>query len=167
MRSILIIVVSFLVSITVVHVDAIAQETMGDEAKDEEAVRAVVARYADTWNANDMTAWGELFTDDVDYVHRGGGWWKTNEENVEGHQRIHERLVEQNQEMNLELTVASVAFLSSEIALVHVTSEWLGFGIPEDEDGDLSGIMTMVMVQKGGAWRIRALQNTLVSHPAP
>lgn len=167
MRSILMVAVSLLLSITVVQKDLIAQETMGDEAKDEKAIRAVVARYAEAWNANDMTAWRELFTDDVDYVHRGGGWWKSNEENVEGHRRIHERLVEQNQEMNLELTVAGVSFLSSEIALVHVTSEWPGFGAPEDEDGDLGGIMTMVMVQKGGAWRIRALQNTLVSHPAP
>lgn len=158
------IIVAFFLLVFSCPPSAVAQEIASHETTNEEAVRTVVSEYEKTWNDNDMTAWGELFTDDVDYVHRGGGWWKSNEENLEGHRRIHERLVEQNQAMTLELTVASITFLSSDIALIHVTSGW-----PDFEGGDegLEGVMTMVMVQDGGEWRIRALQNTLASNPAP
>lgn len=132
---------------------------------DEKEVRAVVARYAETWNANDMTAWGDLFTEDTDYVNRGGGWWRTNEENVRGHELIHEQLARQNQEMNLQLTVEDIAFLSSSIALVHVTSKWPGLDLPGGGDGEPQAMMTMVMVEENGTWLIRAFHNTLVTSP--
>lgn len=163
MKPILVIAAALLLHVSTMR--GLAQERTGDEATREEAIRAVVARYAETWNANDMTEWGELFTDDVDYVHRGGGWWLSNEENVEGHRRLHERLVRQDQAMNLQLTVAAISFLHSDIALVHVTSQWPGFDGTGNAEDELGGIMTMVMVQKSGAWRIRALQNTLASNP--
>ena len=35
----------------------------------------------------------------MDYVKRGEGWWKSNKENVEGHQAIHDSLVKQKQKM--------------------------------------------------------------------
>ena len=152
----------FIVFISAMDRSALAQEKRSDRATREAAMEAVVARYAETWNANDIRSWGELFTDDVDYVHRGGGWWRSNEENIAGHYRLHERLARQNQEMNLELTVESIEFLRPEIALVHVTSKWPEMGVSEGERG---GIMTMVMLEEEGAWRIRALQNTLVSRP--
>jgi uncharacterized protein (TIGR02246 family) len=62
---------------------------------DEDAIKQVLATYVETWNRHDMTAWGRLFTDDVDYVNRGGGWWRSNRENVDGHTAIHAMLVTQ------------------------------------------------------------------------
>lgn len=49
---------------------------------DEEAIQKVLAPYGETWNRHDIEAWGRLFTDDVDYVNRAGGWWKGNKESV-------------------------------------------------------------------------------------
>lgn len=144
-----------------------AQEAAGEQPADEAAIRSVVDRYEQTWNAHDLAAWGELFTENVDYVHRGGGWWRSNEDNVDGHRRIHERLAAQHQEMNLQLTVASITFLHPRIALVHVTSEWPGFDLPAASGDEVAGIMTMIVMEDGGAWRIRALQNTLVTRPDP
>lgn len=144
-----------------------AQESDGGHVSDTKAIRGVIERYAHTWNANDMTAWGELFTHDVDYVHRGGGWWKSNQENVAGHRKIHKRLARENQEMNLQLAVAGIDYLGSGIALAHVTSRWPRFKMPNRQGEELNGIMTMVMVQQGNTWRIRALHNTIVSHPNP
>lgn len=147
-----------LVLIAADHREVFAQQGAHNPASPEAAIREVVATYAENWNANDIVAWGELFTDDVDYVNRGGGWWKSNEENVAGHRRIHDQLEREGREMDLRLTVPSIEFLRPDIALVHVTSEWPGAG------GE-GGIMTMVMVEGDGRWRIRALQNTLVSSP--
>jgi hypothetical protein len=45
---------------------------------DEAAIRKVLADYVEAWNEHDLlTAWCELFTDDVDYVNRAGVWWKS------------------------------------------------------------------------------------------
>ena len=162
-RSAVTVAVSLLTFVAAIERDALSQAAPDAEAG--AAVRAVVARYAETWNTSDMAAWGALFTDDVDYVHRGGGWWRTNEENVRGHRRIHARLADEKREMNLQLTVAAVRFLHPDIALVHVRSQWPGMDPPGAGEG--GAIMTMVMVRSEGVWRIRALQNTLVSRPAP
>lgn len=126
------------------------------------AIRTVLARYVETWNAHDMTAWANLFTDDVDYVNRGGGWWKSNKENVEGHQSIHDVLIRQEQPMTYKAAVARIAFLSPTIALVHATWEWPGYAAPaRDKAKDFTGVMTIIMVKQRAAWLIRALQNTV------
>jgi uncharacterized protein (TIGR02246 family) len=129
---------------------------------EEAAIRTVLARYVETWNAHDMTAWARLFTDDVDYVNRGGGWWKSNLENAKGHRSIHDMLTEQKQAMTYKAVVAKIAFLSPTIALVHATWEWPGFARPaRDKAKDFTGVMTIIMVKQRGAWLIRALQNTV------
>lgn len=113
-----------------------------------------------------MTAWGKLFTDDVDYVNRGGGWWKSNKENVEGHKLIHSMLVRQKQKMTYTSRVAKITFLTPGIAIVHATWEWPGFALPPGEKGnDFKGIIAMVMVKRDGKWLIRALQNTVTGAP--
>ena len=132
---------------------------------DEEAINKVLATYVETWNQHDMTAWGALFTDNVDYVNRGGGWWQSHTENVEGHTAIHDMLAKQ-QQMTYTSTVAKIAFLTPDIALVHATWEWPGFILPSGEEAkDFKGIITMVMVKQDGKWLIRALQNTVMSIP--
>jgi len=134
---------------------------------DEEAINKVLATYVETWNKHDMTAWGALFTDDVDYVNRGGGWWKSNTENVEGHKLIHDRLVKQKQKMTYKSSVAKITLLKPDLALVHATWEWPGFTRASSEEmKDSRGMITMVMVKRGGEWLIRALQNTVTTAPS-
>jgi uncharacterized protein (TIGR02246 family) len=109
-----------------------------------------------------MEAWGRLFTDDVDFVNRGGGWWKSNRENVRRHQAIHGELIRQKQRMNYSSPTASIVFLDPAIALVHATWRWPGFVLaPRQRAG--KGIITMVMVKRGGQWLIRASHNTVNS----
>jgi ketosteroid isomerase-like protein len=118
-------------------------------AADEEAIRKVLATYVETWNRHDIEAWGRLFTDDVDYVNRAGGWWKGNRENVEGHQVIH-------------------SFLRPDTAIVHATWEMTGFTRPSGEIvKDFKGIIGMVMVKQDGDWLIRAVQNTVTTPTKP
>ena len=63
---------------------------------------------------------GRSFTGDVDYVKRGEGWWKSNKENVEGHQAIHDSLVKQKQKMTYRSTMAQISFLKPAGAIVGV-----------------------------------------------
>ena len=130
---------------------------------DKEAIEKVIADYVKYWNKNDMDSWGRLFTEDVDYVNRGGGWWQSNKENMEGHKRIHDMMVKQNQTMTFNLDVRNITFLKPDIALVHALSEWPGFKFPgpDQEPGNVKGIITFVIIKKVNGWLIRALHNTL------
>ena len=134
---------------------------------DEQAIEAVIAAYAEAWNAHDMQAWGRLFTDDVDYVNRAGGIWKGRAANVAGHVAIHAALKKQNQKMTWSAAVEKVSFLGPDIALVHATWRWPGFLLPSGAEAKgFQGIMTLVMVKQGGRWLIRALHNTVANEPA-
>lgn len=64
----------------------------GGRSVDEDAIKRVLTTYVETWNRHDLSAWARPFTDDGDYVNRGGGWWRSNKENVEGHRVIHDML---------------------------------------------------------------------------
>ena len=142
------------------------QDKVGGGNMDEAAIQKVIADYVEAWNKHDMTAWGKLFTDDVDYVNRGGGWWKSNKENVEGHELIHNMLVKQKQKMTYKSNVEKITFLKPDIAVVHATWEWPGFTGPSGEEvKDFKGIITMVTVKRNGTWLIRALQNTVTGTP--
>jgi len=166
MRSFPIIALSILLLAVVMPRGVGGRDKADDRAVDEGAIRRVLAAYVETWNRHDMAAWGELFTDDVDYVNRGGGWWKSNKENVEGHKAIHEMLVRQKQKMTYRSDAAEIAFLKPDVALVHATWEWPGFALPSGEEArDFKGIITMVMVKRDGKWLIRALQNTVSGLP--
>ena len=133
---------------------------------DEEAIGKILAIYVDSWNRHDMDAWGKLFTDDVDYVNRGGGWWKSNKENIEGHKVIHDLLVKQKQKMTYNSHIAEIHFLKPDVALVVATWEWPGFMQPSGEEWkDFKGIITMVLLKRDDRWLIRALQNTVTSPP--
>src|SRR5215813_5440738 len=52
---------------------------------DESAVRNVLAEYEVSWNGHDAAAFGDLFTDDCDYVNIDGVHWKGAREIVQRH----------------------------------------------------------------------------------
>ena len=133
-----------------------------DRNDDDRDIRAIVAQYAETWNRNDMHAWGTLFTDDVDYVNRAGGWWQSNADNVSAHTAMHTGMVPRNSRMTLHASVEKIAFLAPDVALVHVRTRADG-AVPQPAARASGGIMTLVLLKQGDTWRIRALQNTLVT----
>src|ERR671913_1011128 len=99
MRPPLILVTGALLLGVLVLREVTGQDKDAGRVTDEAAIRKVLADYVGAWNKHDMTAWGKLFTDDVDYVNRGGGCWESNQENVEGHRLIHDMLVKHKQKM--------------------------------------------------------------------
>lgn len=136
--------------------------------QDEEAIRGVLAAYVEAWNRHDMDAWGALFTPDVDYVNRAGGWWPSNRENVAGHRAIHQVLRARHTPMTYASSVEKISFLTPDIALVHASWDWPGGAPPAaGKDVDFRGLLTMIMVKQGGRWLIRALQNTVADSTSP
>jgi uncharacterized protein (TIGR02246 family) len=134
-----------------------------DKALEIEKIVQVMDAYVVHWNNNDMDSWGNLFTDDVDYINRNGGWWKNNKDNIAGHKQIHTMLLEMGQPKTYGLEIQKIEFLNPDIAIVQALSSWPGFkhystGEPVD---NIKGIMTCVFVKVEGEWLIKTLHNTL------
>jgi uncharacterized protein (TIGR02246 family) len=129
---------------------------------DDTAIEDVLSHYVETWRAGDMDGWGELFTDDSDFVTHAGIWWTSRHENVAEHKAVPDAVSEQKAHYRLDL--AKTSLLSPDIALVHAIWRWPGFvQSPGDEPADRSGIVSMVMVKQGDRWLIRASHNTRIS----
>jgi uncharacterized protein (TIGR02246 family) len=87
---------------------------------DKEAITKLLDAYVEHWNNKDLDQCGKLFTSDVDYANRGGGWWQSNAENVEGHKKLFGMNMERVTTFrNYEASVANITFLNEDIALVH------------------------------------------------
>jgi ketosteroid isomerase-like protein len=56
---------------------------------DVQAIRAILIEYQDAWNAHDMTALDELFTDDAHWVNIVGMHWQGQEAIIEAHRVFH------------------------------------------------------------------------------
>jgi uncharacterized protein (TIGR02246 family) len=128
-----------------------------------EAIIELVGSYVGHWNSRELGKWGSLFTSDVDYVNRGGGWWQSNAENVEGHKKLFQGNMERLARLgDYEATVEKIAFLKEDIALVHAKWQWPEKNKPMDSD-IFQGVMTLVLIKVENTWYIRAVQNTVSS----
>jgi uncharacterized protein (TIGR02246 family) len=124
----------------------------------EQANRALAKAWESTWNAHDMQAFGKLLTEDIDWVNVGAGHGQGRETVVRNHARVHAGKFK-----NSVVTVnkVEVALIRPDVAIVHVS-----WGVRGDTDDDgtprqpRDGLFTWVTVKEGGAWKIRASQNT-------
>ena len=110
------------------------------------------------WNSHDMAAFGQLLTEDVDWVnvdgYRGQGWKLVQD----GHARVH---ATKFKDSVMTVKHVEVALLSPSLALVHVT-----WGMRGDRNNDgtprdpREGLFTWVTALDDGQWRIRASHNS-------
>ncbi|MEO8575827.1 MAG: SgcJ/EcaC family oxidoreductase [Gemmatimonadales bacterium] len=127
------------------------------QTSDEEEIRNVQVRQADAWNRHDAAAYAGLFTVDGDVVNVVGWWWK-------GRSEIESKLTSAFafvfSQSRMAITDVHVRFLSSDIALAHVSWTMAGAktppGIPEPKEG----IQLQVLKKSAGKWMIASFQNT-------
>jgi uncharacterized protein (TIGR02246 family) len=130
-----------------------------EAAAELESIRKLLETYLATWRRHDMRAWGALFTHDADFVTHAGLWWRSNAENVAGHESVPASVIEQK--MSYELRISSIRLLADCFALVHAHWYWPGFVPPTGGPAaDVRGIITMILVRRDGRWLIRASHNT-------
>ncbi|SHE68002.1 SgcJ/EcaC family oxidoreductase [Streptoalloteichus hindustanus] len=126
---------------------------------DERNIRRVLAAYTELWLQHRMDEWGELFTEDSDFVTHRGIWWRTRQENVVGHKDVPASVLAQKG--NYRQEVLSVQGVTPDVALVHTRWSWPDHQLPSAPTGeDREGIVTLVMVRREGKWLIRAAHNT-------
>ena len=124
----------------------------------EDRPEALVDGFARAWNAHDMVAFGQLFTDDADFVNVAGMWWKGRPEIQAKHQETHANRFKAS---TLSPSGTSVRLLSADVAVIHFTWELTG---EVDRQGTSMpvrhGIMMMVAARQADGWKIVAAQNT-------
>jgi uncharacterized protein (TIGR02246 family) len=127
------------------------------QAAEESAVRTLVPRWQQAWNAHDMKALGALFAEDADFVNVGARHWKGRAE-IEAQ---HAARASQFADSVWSTGETTVQLLASDMALVHVTWGLKGDRNPDGTSREpREGVFTWLVVKRSGDWLIRAAQNT-------
>jgi uncharacterized protein (TIGR02246 family) len=127
---------------------------------DEDEIRRIQTRWDDAWNRHDIKALGALVAEDVRFVNVAGNVLNGREEFEKLQTQTH---ATQFKDSVRTVTGTDIKFLSADIAVAHV--RW---GMRGDKDADgtprppRNGVMMQVLVKRGGAWTIVAVQNTNV-----
>ena len=140
---------------------ALAVSPVGaSQQADEDEIAGIQARWDDAWNRHDIKALSALVADDVRFVNVAGDVLNGRDEFEKLQTRTH---ATQFKDSVRTVTGTDIKFLSADIAVAYV--RW---GMRGDKDADgtprppRNGVMMQVLVKRGGAWTIVAVQNTNV-----
>jgi len=140
---------------------ALAVSPVGaSQQADEDEIAGIQARWDDAWNRHDIKALSALVADDVRFVNVAGKVLNGRDEFEKLQTRTH---ATQFKDSVRTVTGTDIKFLSADIAVAYV--RW---GMRGDKDADgtprppRNGVMMQVLVKRGGAWTIVAVQNTNV-----
>jgi uncharacterized protein (TIGR02246 family) len=124
-------------------------QTPQNSSTDEAAIRQVVQRVQDGWNAHDGKAFAAPFALDADYIVVNGMNLKGRETIEKGHTSIFTTIYKDSHNA---ATVRSIRFLRPDVAVVHI--EW---NLEFRAGGEVRkghAMNTMVMTKEGGKWSI-------------
>jgi uncharacterized protein (TIGR02246 family) len=129
---------------------------------DHEAIRGTVRQWEQAWNAGDMSAAMELFSDDADFINVWGSHWHSRRRIESEHAQRHRLQLKDSVFSASEVKVQQIV---AGVALVH-----FGWIIRGDRNLDGTarqprrGLFTWVLLKDtGGRWWVRAAHNTHVA----
>ena len=130
-------------------------------ASDQQAMRAVVDKFADSWNHHDMHEMHDIDTNNVWWLDGTGHVWKGKDTTVRGHTAFHKVLAAKQ-----TMSVESVEFhditrdVAVAMAIMHFsvlqTADGHDYGTPAKTRGSFT------MIKRGGTWKIVHFQNTII-----
>jgi len=137
---------------------AFATFTNAQDKSEEQAVRKVVADFAEAINRGDAKAFATLFTDDADFVVITGKYLKSRNEIVKYHSGL---FTGGFQGSHLDVTSVAIRFLRPDVVVARVATK------RTENDGKemRTSFPMLVLTKEGKTWLIDAVQNTLTSGP--
>ena len=136
-----------------------------DASDDEEAVKSIAATWVEAWNAGDMKAVGDLYTDDSDYVDLFGQSLKGRTDIEASFSEVKSATYEG---AKLSIETKAVHFVKSDLAVSDTV--WEVSDLPEAEGpAPPSKGQATIVVQKqaDGQWKIVAHRTRVPQSPVP
>jgi uncharacterized protein (TIGR02246 family) len=131
-----------------------------DRATDEKAIRQVLKDYETIWNKHDMSTFGNLFTDDAEWVNVVGHVWRGKADIRKAHQLVHETNFKNR---NMQLDNMTVRFIRPDVAVSIVRWTLDGFEAPDGRHFPKGpNVATLVFVNQDGRWLISSGENVTV-----
>ena len=131
-----------------------------DSATDEKAIRQIVKDYETIWNKHDMSTFGNLFTDDAEWVNVVGHVWRGKADIVKAHKVVHETNFKNR---NMQLDNMTVRFIRPDVAVSIVRWTLDGFEAPDGRHFPKGpNVATLVFVKQDGKWLISSGENVTV-----
>ena len=132
--------------------------TNAQEKSEEQAVRKVIAEFAEAINQGDTKAFAALFTDDADFVVITGKYLKGRNDILTYHSGL---FTGGFQGSHLDVTSVSIRFLCPDVAVARVATKRTENGGKEMR----TSFPMFVLTKQRQSWLIAAVQNTLTSGP--
>jgi uncharacterized protein (TIGR02246 family) len=127
-------------------------------ARDEEAIRNVLADFIDAWNRHDAKAFSMVFAEDADF---------TNVSGVSAHGRSEveafhaPRFATKFKDTRQRITEVKIRFIRDDVAAVDARWEMTGAKAPDGRDVPRrKGLLNFVMTRQGERWLITVMHNT-------
>ena len=123
---------------------------------------ALVARFAEAWNAHDMQAFGRLFHPDATFVNRFGTYWRGVDQIIAGHAPIHATIYSDS---TLANDAPDVDPISDDAAILHFWSRLSAGAAHPAGPHDVDTLIVAVVTHRGSEWRIQTAQNVTLVDP--
>ena len=124
---------------------------------DTKAIEAVVGKFCECINAKDAGTLSGLFTEDAEFVNIFGMRMRGRVAIDAGHRAAFEKALSGNR---LGIKSTEVKTPAPNVAICHAS--WTRDRLPDAPESALpagSGVLTMVLVDQGGTWRMAAVTN--------
>jgi uncharacterized protein (TIGR02246 family) len=138
---------------------------------DEQAIESMVAGFAKSWNLPGMPGFGDLFTEDADFVVISGKWLKGRDEIVDYHRAL---LADLYKDSQLLVDSTTIRFLrpdsrgASGLPRMGIAVAHIAWGVIYTKDGkeqQRTTLAVLIFAKARGKWRIAAVHNTLTGGP--
>jgi hypothetical protein len=142
----------------------------------QESLTKAIACFPDAWNRQDMTAFGQCFTGDADFVNVTGQWWK-GRSSIERNHAFLLGTIEQSDTDGITIPAktygvfkgTTLGFLSNDLRLLRpgVVIARVSWQITGDARTPQSrnGLLMLVLTVTDGVWKIAGVQNTEIQRP--
>ena len=114
------------------------------------------------WNAHDMTALGDLFTDDATFVNRFGHYVRGKDEIINLHAPIHETIYSDS---TLENELIRVDHIVANVAVAHFWSRLSAGTAHPAGPHQVDTLILAVLKKQNEGWRICAFENVTLTNP--
>ena len=122
----------------------------------------ITDQFEASWNAHEMTAFGQLFHDDATFVNRYATYWRGVDQIVAGHRAIHDSIY---RDSSLRVDPADIDPIDDDAAILHFWTRLSAGAAHPAGPHQADTLILAVATRRNGDWRIQAAQNVTLADP--